>query len=123
MAKFFAASSEFRSRYGTLDDAGFVDRLYLNVLGRPSDPSGRQYWVGRLQSGAMTRGEVLSRFARSPEHRVRRWAAATVAIAYVAILDRQSDPSGLAYWSGRLRAGAPTRDVLAAFSRSPGAVL
>ncbi len=61
-----AASTEFARRYGTLADAGFVQQVYENVLGRPPDPSGRRHWTGRLASG-MTRGEMMLAFSDSPE--------------------------------------------------------
>ena len=36
----FTSSPEFQSKYGNLDNAGFVDLLYDNVLGRDPDPAG-----------------------------------------------------------------------------------
>ncbi len=62
----FAAGAEFRSRYGTLSNAAFVDLVYGNVLGRPADASGAAFWVGRLNAGA-TRGDVMLGFSESAE--------------------------------------------------------
>ena len=46
IADVFAASPEFVARYGALDDGGFVDLVYANVLGRAPDATGRAYWIG-----------------------------------------------------------------------------
>ncbi len=66
VAAAFASSAEFGSRYGQLADAGFVDRLYQNVLGRIPSASERSYWLGQLGAGA-TRAELLLAFADSLE--------------------------------------------------------
>jgi Domain of unknown function (DUF4214) len=42
-ANLFAESPEFKRRYGSLDNAGFVDRVYRNVLGRAPDDAGFNY--------------------------------------------------------------------------------
>ena len=68
VASFFAASKEFQSTYGTVDDGGFVDLVYRNVLGRPADPAGRAYWLGRLGQGA-SRGQLMISFSDSVEFR------------------------------------------------------
>ncbi len=63
----FAGSAEFLGTYGALDNAGFVDLVYLNVLGRLPDAAGRAFWLDRLDSGTNTRGEVMIGFSESPE--------------------------------------------------------
>ncbi len=62
----FARSAEFQQRYGALDDAGFVELIYRNVLGRPSEDGGRAFWLDQLANG-MTRGNVMLNFSNSPE--------------------------------------------------------
>lgn len=69
VAEVFVGSAEFQNRYGALDDRGFVDQLYRNVLGRPADPDGLAYWVGQLAAGA-TRGQVVLGFSESTEFRL-----------------------------------------------------
>jgi hypothetical protein len=63
----FAGSAEFLGTYGELDNAGFVDLVYLNVLGRLPDDAGRAFWLNRLDTGSNTRGEVMIGFSESPE--------------------------------------------------------
>ncbi len=62
----FAASSEFRNRYGALDDRGFITTAYRNVLGRNPDPSGLNHWLALLRRGT-SRGAVMLEFSNSPE--------------------------------------------------------
>jgi len=62
----FARSAEFQQRYGALDDAGFVELIYRNVLRRPSEAAGREFWLDSLADG-MTRGAVMLNFSNSPE--------------------------------------------------------
>lgn len=66
VAQGFAASLEFQNRYGSLDNGLFVERMYDNVLNRPSDSAGYADWNARLGAGA-TRGDVLLGFAQSAE--------------------------------------------------------
>jgi secreted trypsin-like serine protease len=68
IADHFAASSEFRSRYGVLSNAEFVDRIYQNVFERDPDPGGFAYWTGRLDSG-LSRGAMLLELSNSSEYR------------------------------------------------------
>ncbi|MBP0437293.1 DUF4214 domain-containing protein [Tianweitania sediminis] len=66
----FIGSAEFRSLYGSSPtDAQFVDLLYRNVLDRPADGGGYDYWLDRMDSG-MSRAEVLVAFSQSEENRV-----------------------------------------------------
>lgn len=62
----FAASTEFRNRYGALDDRGFITTAYRNVLGRNPDASGLNHWLGILGRGT-SRGSVMLGFSNSPE--------------------------------------------------------
>ncbi len=71
IAQTFAASPEFAHRYGRLDDAAFVERVYGNVLGRASDPAGAAYWRGLLADETLTRGGMVLNVAAAPEFTTR----------------------------------------------------
>lgn len=66
----FVNSQEFQQTYGTLDNGGFVDLLYQNVLGREADAAGRAAWVANLEQGA-SRASVVLGFSNSGEYRAR----------------------------------------------------
>lgn len=58
---------EFRSAYdGVHTDGAFVDRLYQNMLGRPPDPQGKEYWTDLMADG-LTRSATARWVALSPE--------------------------------------------------------
>lgn len=83
----FAGSSEFTRKYGTLTNAGFVDRAFENVFGRPADPSGRTYWTGKLDRGT-SRGVVMVGFSQSNEYRRKQAPTAETVLAYRGLLRR-----------------------------------
>jgi Ca2+-binding RTX toxin-like protein len=66
----FVGSAEFQAKYGSLDNAGFVNLLYQNVLGRAADAGGLAAWVGALNAGN-TRTAVLTGFSESDEFKNR----------------------------------------------------
>ncbi len=65
----FAVSSEFKRRYGSLTDAAFIDAVYNNVFDRDPDPSGRDFYLRRLQSKTWNRGQVVLQFSESSEYK------------------------------------------------------
>lgn len=92
---YFYASSEFYAQSGN-SNAGFVGRLYREILHREADASGRAYWLRQLDAG-VPRIVVTSSFYASVESRRDR-----VARTYRAVLGRTPDAGGLSYWSGQL---------------------
>jgi len=68
VAEVFVASPEFRDRYGTPDQGGFVELLYRNVLDREPDTAGRAFWTEALATGRADRDQVVLAFSEAPEH-------------------------------------------------------
>ncbi|HTN79281.1 MAG TPA: Ltp family lipoprotein [Acidimicrobiales bacterium] len=66
----FAASDEFKLRYGSVDNPAFVNLVYRNVLGRIPDAGGLQGWLDFMTRGAR-RGEVMLGFSESPEFQAK----------------------------------------------------
>ncbi len=66
VAAYFIDSPEYRQRFGSPTDDGFVELLYRNVLGRRPDAGGRSFWLDQLALG-MSRRRVVVLFAESPE--------------------------------------------------------
>jgi hypothetical protein len=97
----FAGSAEFRNRDGSLSNGRFVDLLYQNVLGRAADPGGRAMWVGHLDRGTKTRGEVMIGFSESLEFRRAKKAEVDVVITWFAMLRQAPAPASVATWRGR----------------------
>jgi hypothetical protein len=69
----FTDSTEFKNRYGVLDDTQFAATLYENVLSRVPDANGLNGWLSLMHDGDSnglhyTREMVLVGFAESPEN-------------------------------------------------------
>jgi hypothetical protein len=123
VANSFATSPEFIQTYGALSDDGFVQKLYLNALGRPADAAGEHGWDDALASG-LSRGAVAQAFAESPENRVNTVSTAgdrndaEAFRLYQAALARTPDQAGQLAWSAVLANGATPSQVAQGFVSS-----
>lgn len=68
IAQDFLASAEYRTKFGGLDDAHYVDTLYQNALGRHAEADGLHHFMSELQHGG-SRVDVAFEIAESPEAR------------------------------------------------------
>jgi hypothetical protein len=117
IAEAFLLSPEFISRNTT--DVEYLTILYRTLLDREPDPAGLQGWLDVLNGGA-GRDEVLDGFIFTGEFEnlcdeygikayegqitksQREAVEAFVTRFYREVLDRDSDPQGLAYWVDNL---------------------
>jgi hypothetical protein len=76
----FTGSPEFQSTYYGLDNHGFVQRVYQNVLGRDPDQAGWNYWTQTLDQGRLRRGGVMVLFSESPEFVSRTKTASPIVV-------------------------------------------
>ncbi|MBN9889838.1 DUF4214 domain-containing protein [Salipiger abyssi] len=132
VAERFVQSPQFSNQYGGYDDTEFVEQLYHNVLGRPSDPGGLARWTGELETGS-SRAEVLLGFSQSPQFIANTDGEATafalnasatdwadeVYRLYQVTLERAPDLKGFMNWSARLGTGMSFDDAIAGFVKSP----
>lgn len=68
VAQNFLNSSEFASRYGQVDNAGFVTKLYNNVLHRDPEAAGFAFHMKTMSSGSVDRAQLLINFSESAEN-------------------------------------------------------
>lgn len=71
IAQEFIDSPEFTNSFGdpgTLSNDEFLEQIYLNVLDRPSDAAGRQFYLDLLNGDIITRASALSDIAISREN-------------------------------------------------------
>jgi Domain of unknown function (DUF4214) len=115
----FSESPEFQATYGSLDNTQFVTLLYLNVLGRAPDPGGLAFWVGQLNSGAMTRGQVMLGFSESPEYKQTSFNKVYVTMIYVGMLRRAPEQGGFDFWVNQLNGGASGLNLIQGFLNAP----
>jgi Ca2+-binding RTX toxin-like protein len=69
IANGFVQSAEFRALYGNSpSNLDYVNRLYDNVLHRPGEAGGVNFWLGTLNSRAASMADVLASFSESAEN-------------------------------------------------------
>ena len=66
IAEDFYQSPEFTTSYGSLNDQQYIKQLYQNVLGRPGEQEGVNFWTGLL-SDSTSKASILAGFANAPE--------------------------------------------------------
>ena len=94
----------------------FVKRLYKDVLGRESDPSGEKYWIDRVSRFECTGADVAKEFLFSKELKDKKLTNSQfVDILYIAFFGREADKEGKAYWVGLLDAGVSREEVARGF--------
>jgi hypothetical protein len=71
----FVASAEYAARAST--NSQYVVDMYYALLQRGAETAGYNYWVGQLNSGILTRGQVRQQFVASPEMQAQSAAIAS----------------------------------------------
>jgi hypothetical protein len=110
----FAASAEFKTRYGTLTNQQFVELVYTNVLGRSGDAGGIAYWTGQLNTNKKTRGQVMVGFSESAEFKTKQVNKVGVSVLYILLLLRAPTSPEFADQTAALDGASKTVTRLAA---------
>lgn len=83
IAQSFMQSAEFRAMYPAISsDRDNIRKFYENVLDRPADAAGLDYWVQARESGA-TMSAVLVAISESPEHQILLAGQTTHGVTYI----------------------------------------
>ncbi len=106
----FLDSEEYRTNNPPPEQ--FVESLYSNVLGRGSDPVGKQFWIDALSGGAST-ADVIRGFLSSQEYCTQR-----VTELYDTLLGRAPDSVGLAFWVTVMSTGTAFQELQYGFLAS-----
>ena len=129
MARRFLTSDEFVSRFGTLTDVQYVQRLYQNAFDRQPSNAEINDWLAYLNAGN-TRQALMLVIAESAESRTATWStlsaglwvgdAVTESLArlFDTVFDRLPDENGLVTWRASMAGGATLLDVATAFLAS-----
>ena len=93
----------------------FVKQQYRDFLNREAEPGGLQFWVDRIDSGAMTKAQVIDFFLHSEEFEGR---IAPIVRLYFAYFLRIPDYEGLQFWINQYTNGTPLASISEAFAAS-----
>ncbi|MBO4495923.1 MAG: DUF4214 domain-containing protein [Clostridiales bacterium] len=94
----------------------FVERLYTEALGRPSEEAGKKYWIGEITSGRKTGADCGLFFLLGEEFTNKKLSEEElVETLYKTFFGRESEPDGKAYWVGQLKNGVSRESVVRGF--------
>ncbi len=93
----------------------FVTAQYRDFFYREGEASGIAYWAGQIDSGALSRGQLIETFFSSPEF---QGTIAPVARLYFAYFLRIPDFAGLQFWIENYRTTKNLDGISAYFERS-----
>ena len=94
----------------------FIERLYQVCLNREADQAGLTWWLEEKCSGA----QLAESFILSEEMANKNLSdEAYIHILYTALMGRESDTSGVAFWKNYLENGVSRKGVLSRFVTSP----
>jgi hypothetical protein len=99
-------------RTGTPDQL-YVAAVYLDLLKRPVDIGGLNYWAGRLDKGE-PRSIIAGQLSRSAEY----YQTNIIRPAYQQFLGRAADQAGLDFWTTQLQGGLTDEQMQAGFIAS-----
>lgn len=63
----FSNSAESRAMYGGLNNTDLINKIYQNLFGRNADAAGLNYWKGKLDSGAISAGQMALTIANGAQ--------------------------------------------------------
>ena len=94
----------------------FVERMYTECLKRAAESGGLNYWSKELCNHTKTGKTLLNNFFLSQEIKNKNLSNEEyVRRIYRAMLNRDPDSGGLAYWAGRMNKGESAVVVIAGF--------
>ncbi len=98
----------------------FVNRLYVQALGRKGESAGLEDWTGKILDHVKSPEEVAKNFFFSDEFTNKRLDNTEyVKVLYRTFMGREYDQAGLNDWVRKLEYGMSRERVLEGFSRSP----
>lgn len=95
----------------------YVERIYVNALGRGSDVEGIEYWSKQIANEEMEPTEVAEYFIISPEFEAKKLDNSEyVKVLYRTFMGREYDEVGLNFWLGEMNKGQSRKDILKRFA-------
>ena len=108
-----AALEAAQSKAASFEPGSFVSGLYQAILGRSADSGGLDYYTAQMQAGTSA-SRVAAEMFGSGEYAARQIdAASLIDDLYRAVLNREPDEAGLAYWTAQVSAGTTAAEIAA----------
>lgn len=89
-------------------NARYVCRVYLDLLGRAADPSGKAFWLRKVDADPTIAGRtgIIRKYQTTGEYNRR-----VVDDVYKTFLKRNPDSGGQAFWAEKIRKGANPDEI------------
>jgi len=89
-------------------NARYVCRVYLDLLGRAADPSGKAFWLKKVDANPTAAGRIgiIRKYQTTAEYNRR-----VVDDVYKTFLKRNPDSSGQTFWAEKIRKGANPDEI------------
>ena len=114
-----SSSGQPSSNVNAHDLSSFIDMLYIRLLGREPDESGKRYWLSSVRSGDMTIEELIEGFIGSEEYQaLNKTDEEYIEDLYFVCLRRESDESGLLNWLNVLASADDRTAIISGFLNS-----
>jgi hypothetical protein len=92
----FAASTEYKAAYANMSSADVVNKIYMNLFGRPAEDSGKAYWANLLDTKKVSMDFAVAEIAKGAQttdltaynNKVK------AATAFSGMLDTQAEQNG-----------------------------
>lgn len=94
----------------------FARQLYRDLLGREPDAGGLAFWQAVVGQGSVSHAQAVSTFLSGEEMKT---TGLFVVKLYEAVLGRDPDYGGWAFWLSALRSGTSPQSLLGSFLNSP----
>ncbi len=97
----------------------FVERFYVEALGRSAEPEGKRHWATKIAIGEIAPADLVYSFLESLEFHNREGGLSNteyVDCMYHTFFNRNPDEEGLSYWVSALDSGEKSRhDIIDGF--------
>ncbi|PQP00944.1 hypothetical protein C5614_05150 [Massilia phosphatilytica] len=92
----FAADTEYKTAYAGMSNADIVNKVYMNLFGRPAEAAGKDYWAKALDNKTITIDQVVTAIASGAQDTdlVAYNNKVKAATAFTAALDTSAEQSG-----------------------------
>lgn len=98
----FAAEAEYKTEYANMTNAEIVNKVYLNLFGRPAEDGGKAYWADLLDKKTITIDKVVAEISKSALNSTKAGDTDKIALqnkviaanAFTAALDTKAEQDG-----------------------------
>ena len=101
-----AEAESFKRNYEGSSNRDFVISVYQNLFGRQPEPDGLEFWKNLLDSGKLTRGQLMDNLSESDEYQLKLPRSFQLSMLTIGLLKRIPDQRELDFWLNNVDSNA-----------------